>query len=168
MASLFRRPAAEADPSRLAGGTAGQLHLGAELPSGRPAGTTRPGTHVASPTAAPSRYASGQEPARTTARLGASEPPPVLPKSYPHSDPLPSLQSEPPARADPPAENRGKDSVALHTIVDGDTLPALAKRYCGRTDGWVEIFDANREILTSPEVLPIGARLRIPLGTVKE
>ncbi len=49
-----------------------------------------------------------------------------------------------------------------HTVVDGDTLPQLAQQYLGRADRYMEIFDYNRDVLQSPDVLPIGAELRIP------
>ncbi|CAK8989632.1 LysM domain-containing protein [Durusdinium trenchii] len=50
-----------------------------------------------------------------------------------------------------------------HKIIDGDTLRSLAKRYLGEESRYLEIFEANREQLSSPEVLPIGAELLIPL-----
>jgi len=49
-----------------------------------------------------------------------------------------------------------------HRIVDGDTLPNLAQRYLGRPDRYQEIFERNRDVLKNPEILPIGAELRIP------
>ena len=49
-----------------------------------------------------------------------------------------------------------------HTIVDGDTLEQLAERYLGTADRAQEIFEANRDVLSSPQLLPIGTRLRIP------
>jgi nucleoid-associated protein YgaU len=49
-----------------------------------------------------------------------------------------------------------------HKIVDGDTLPGLSQQFLGRPDRYMEIFDYNRDVLRSPDVLPIGAELRIP------
>jgi len=49
-----------------------------------------------------------------------------------------------------------------HVVVDGDTLPSLAERYLGDASRWKEIFDANRDLLFDPDVLPIGSRLRLP------
>ena len=51
-----------------------------------------------------------------------------------------------------------------HKMIDGDTLPKLSQQYYGRTDRYMEIFDFNRDVLQSPDVLPIGAELRIPSG----
>ena len=45
----------------------------------------------------------------------------------------------------------------VHRIVDGDTLPALAERYLGSPSRAREIFDANRSVLSDPELLPIAA-----------
>jgi nucleoid-associated protein YgaU len=60
--------------------------------------------------------------------------------------------------------------VALisHRIVDGDTLSGLAQRYLGSSKRFTEIFDANRDQLQSPDLLPIGVVLRIPRHEVPE
>jgi LysM repeat protein len=49
-----------------------------------------------------------------------------------------------------------------HRVEDGDTLTALAVRYLGRADGYRQIFELNRDVLSSPDLLPIGAVLKIP------
>lgn len=49
-----------------------------------------------------------------------------------------------------------------HRIADGDTLSKLAQRYLGDPARENEIFAYNRDVLTSPEILPIGRWLRIP------
>ncbi len=53
-----------------------------------------------------------------------------------------------------------------HRIADGDTLPDLAQRYLGDKTRALEIFEANRHILPSPEILPIGQEITIP-GAVR-
>ena len=86
-------------------------------------------------------------------------PPPELPKSYPDSgqpastrwgasfsEMLPETASAPPT----------------HKIIDGDSLALLAERYLGSASRAMEIYEANRNVLTHPEVLPIGAELKIP------
>jgi nucleoid-associated protein YgaU len=50
----------------------------------------------------------------------------------------------------------------IHRIADGDTLSKLAERYLGRADRSPELFEYNRDVLRTPDVLPIGADLRIP------
>ncbi len=49
-----------------------------------------------------------------------------------------------------------------HVVVDGDTLTGLAARYLGSSDRYGEIFSANRQLLSKPDLLPIGATLVIP------
>ena len=49
-----------------------------------------------------------------------------------------------------------------HVVVDGDTLTGLAARYLGSSDRYAEIFSANRQLLSKPDLLPIGATLVIP------
>lgn len=49
-----------------------------------------------------------------------------------------------------------------HRIVDGDTLQILSQTYYGSADHALIIFEANRQSLTSPSILPLGVELRIP------
>lgn len=49
-----------------------------------------------------------------------------------------------------------------HHVVDGDTLSKLAQRYLGSADRYMQLYDANRDILGSPDLLPIGSVLKIP------
>lgn len=52
--------------------------------------------------------------------------------------------------------------TSRHVVVDGDTLSTLASRYLGRAEAYLEIFELNRDVLASPDLLPIGAVLKIP------
>ncbi len=49
-----------------------------------------------------------------------------------------------------------------HIVVDGDSLAKLAKRYLDSPDRADVIFAANRDVLKSPDLLPIGVELKIP------
>jgi nucleoid-associated protein YgaU len=49
-----------------------------------------------------------------------------------------------------------------HKVADGDTLAQLAQHYLGSADRWRELYEYNRDVLANPELLPIGAELRIP------
>jgi nucleoid-associated protein YgaU len=51
-----------------------------------------------------------------------------------------------------------------HTIHDGDTLESLAVRYLGDADRATDILEANRQVLSDPEILPIGVQIVIPRG----
>lgn len=84
--------------------------------------------------------------------LDAGQPSPQLPKSYPGIASLPTTSSAS-ARSDAPRR---------HKIVDGDTLETLAERYLGHAERAGELFDLNRDVLSNPELLPIGTFLRIP------
>ena len=90
------------------------------------------------------------------------EPPPTLARSYPSFSGQPAT-SPATARAAERLGGESSDGAArTHLIVDGDTLHGLAERYLGDADRYLEIYEANRDLLPSPEVLPIGARLKIP------
>jgi nucleoid-associated protein YgaU len=67
-----------------------------------------------------------------------------------------------PAAAEPPSR---ATTFRLHRISDGDTLRALAEQYLGDADRYMEIYQCNRDVLSDPFVLPIGAELRIPPRT---
>ena len=59
--------------------------------------------------------------------------------------------------------SRASTSRALsHRISDGDTLSKLAVEYLGSADRYLEIFEYNRDVLTKPDLLPIGKTLKIP------
>jgi LysM repeat protein len=60
------------------------------------------------------------------------------------------------------ASDSGASDPRTHRIVDGDTLSKLASRYLGRADRFLEIFEFNRDVLASPDLLPIGSTLKIP------
>jgi nucleoid-associated protein YgaU len=56
------------------------------------------------------------------------------------------------------AESGGR----THLVVDGDSLAKLAERYLDDAGLDDEIYRLNRDVLASPELLPIGVELRIP------
>jgi nucleoid-associated protein YgaU len=49
-----------------------------------------------------------------------------------------------------------------HVVRDGDTLGDLAQRYYGDAGRYRDILEANRDVLNSADLLPIGVQLRIP------
>jgi nucleoid-associated protein YgaU len=81
--------------------------------------------------------------------------------------PLDSVQEQPREVTTLPAESSASSGfsyggVTRHTVADGDTLTRLAQLYLGRADAYLEIYEANRGVLTTPDLLPIGAVLVIP------
>jgi nucleoid-associated protein YgaU len=61
-----------------------------------------------------------------------------------------------------PAAAPTDQTASTHTIVDGDTLASLAERYLGAAGRANEIFQANRDVLSNPDLLPIGVELKLP------
>ena len=55
-----------------------------------------------------------------------------------------------------------QDAVRRHTVAEGDTLFLLAKHYYDDVNRFVDIFEANRDQLQSPEQLTPGTELIIP------
>ena len=90
------------------------------------------------------------------------EPPPALADSYPRSARLAGARWGMSMDMVLPADAASDDTARTHTIVDGDTLAALAQRYLGSAARAMEIYEANRDVLTSPALLPIGSELKIP------
>jgi chromosome segregation ATPase len=50
----------------------------------------------------------------------------------------------------------------VHTVDSGENLSSISLRYYGTPNRWREIFDANRDVMNSPNQLAPGVRLRIP------
>ena len=53
-------------------------------------------------------------------------------------------------------------SGRTHIVIDGDSLQRLADRYLDDPARSDEIYQLNRDLLASPDLLPIGVELRIP------
>ncbi|MGI8808315.1 MAG: Gmad2 immunoglobulin-like domain-containing protein [Acidimicrobiales bacterium] len=51
-----------------------------------------------------------------------------------------------------------------HTVVPGDTLSGLAEAFYGDASLFSRIFDANRNVVSDPDVLVADQILRIPVG----
>jgi nucleoid-associated protein YgaU len=55
--------------------------------------------------------------------------------------------------------------IAEHTVVAGETLSGLAKKYHGSEAqaNWMEIYEANKDVIgDSPNVILVGQVLKIP------
>lgn len=53
--------------------------------------------------------------------------------------------------------------VEYYTIVSGDTLSGIAKKYLGNAMSYPKIFEANREVIKDPNLIYPGQKIRIPL-----
>jgi nucleoid-associated protein YgaU len=69
---------------------------------------------------------------------------------------------EPTSSGDTSADENRPKGPRIRIVVDGDSLRSLARRYLGSSDRFMEIYAANRDILSSPELLQIGMQLKIP------
>lgn len=50
----------------------------------------------------------------------------------------------------------------IYEVKSGDTLGAIAQRFYGKASLYPKIFDANRDILTNPDLIKVGQKLKIP------
>lgn len=55
-----------------------------------------------------------------------------------------------------------------HRVADGDTLVGLAQRYLGSAEYARLIYEANCDLLSDPDLLPIGLELKIPEAPSEE
>lgn len=63
-----------------------------------------------------------------------------------------------------PTEIETAQTAALqtHVIKSGESLSTIAEHYLGSQGRFQEVFDANRDVLTDPNRLPLGATIVIP------
>lgn len=98
--------------------------------------------------------------------------PPELPERYhplveqhgetqraPRAETLPSPQ---PRRVELTQPGTRKSETRTHRIVDGDTLARIAARYWADAELAHQLWEANRDVLSAPDPLPIGVMLKIP------
>ena len=64
-------------------------------------------------------------------------------------------------RAASPASS-SQATIQTYTVQAGDTLSAIAKRLLGNANAYMEIFNANRDQLSNPDVIKPGQVLKIP------
>ena len=50
----------------------------------------------------------------------------------------------------------------IHVVASGETLSAIAKQYYGNANKYNVIFEANQDVLDSPDRIFPGQKLRIP------
>lgn len=54
------------------------------------------------------------------------------------------------------------DYYTLHTVVSGDSLSKLSKKYYDNMSHYMQIFEANRDQLKDPDMIKVGQVLTIP------
>ncbi|BFO62293.1 hypothetical protein AVXHC21_41880 [Acidovorax sacchari] len=60
------------------------------------------------------------------------------------------------------AVQASEPEAQYHDVVRGDTLSAIAKKYYGDANKYPRIFEANQPMLTHPDKIYPGQKLRIP------
>lgn len=63
-----------------------------------------------------------------------------------------------------PVEIRRSPEYTDYTVQKGDTLQKISNKMFGTTKKWKKIFEANKDILRSPDKLRPGMKIRIPTG----
>lgn len=54
------------------------------------------------------------------------------------------------------------EAAQYHDVVRGDTLSAIAKKFYGNANKYMVIFEANKPMLSDPDKIYPGQKLRIP------
>jgi nucleoid-associated protein YgaU len=56
----------------------------------------------------------------------------------------------------------GQPAQQTYTVVAGDTLSGIAKKFLGNANAYMDIFNANKDQLTDPDKIKPGQVLKIP------
>jgi nucleoid-associated protein YgaU len=81
------------------------------------------------------------------------------PRQVRATKPQPAAET-PTAEAAPVVES---PYLAEHTVVSGDNLYAIARKYYGADTNWKKIYEANKELIgDNPSLIRPGQLLRIP------
>ncbi|MDZ7267988.1 MAG: LysM peptidoglycan-binding domain-containing protein [candidate division KSB1 bacterium] len=54
------------------------------------------------------------------------------------------------------------DVYGYYTVKSGDTLSKLAKQHLGDAKRYMEIFNLNKDILSNPDLIKVGQKLKLP------
>lgn len=80
----------------------------------------------------------------------------------PVAAPAPVPAAAPVVTAGAPAQTAAAAAAKVHVVKKGDTLGAIAQKYYGKAGAYMKIFEANKDILTDPDKIKPGQKLRIP------
>ena len=78
-----------------------------------------------------------------------------------------TMRDPTPTRSAAPAPHQTTAAPAAaggttYTVVSGDTLSAISKKFYGNANDYMEIFNANRDQLTDPDKIKPGQVLKFP------
>lgn len=71
----------------------------------------------------------------------------------------------PAAQRAPATASGGATPPITYTVQPGDTLSAIAKKFMGNPSEYMDIYNANRDQLTDPNMIKPGQVLKIPQHT---
>jgi nucleoid-associated protein YgaU len=74
--------------------------------------------------------------------------------------PPPAAAAPPPVPAPSTVGTSGSEQT--YTVVAGDSLSKIAKRFYGDANKWPRIHEANRDQIKNPDLIHPGQKLRIP------
>ena len=90
-------------------------------------------------------------------------PPPPLLDSQAPPPPVAAWAAAPSPLHAAPATDIAVDLMpATYVVRDGDDLTSISTRFYGHPGAAVAVWQANRDIIPDPNLLPIGAELRLP------
>ena len=64
---------------------------------------------------------------------------------------------------EPVVEPEPEPETVTYVVVRGDTLWRIAARYLGSGYKWKLLYDANKDIISNPNLIYVGQTLMIPL-----
>ena len=70
--------------------------------------------------------------------------------------------SQPSSLGTPQFQTQGASPTVTYTVQSGDTLSAIAKKFLGNANDYMDIFNANRDQLSDPDKIKPGQVLKIP------
>jgi nucleoid-associated protein YgaU len=108
------------------------------------------------------------EPATDPRQEQAPEPPPepaaeTRKEPAPEPQPVPELAPDPVLDPEPVPQAEAVDrSPRYYTVKPGDTLYRISKSVYGEDKYWKAIYQANKNVITTPNTVQPGWKLRLP------
>jgi len=66
-------------------------------------------------------------------------------------------------KAPPPPKEEPAPKDEFYEIKSGDTLGKISKQFYGKSSAYMKIFEANRDIISDPNKIYPGQKIRIPI-----
>jgi len=77
-------------------------------------------------------------------------------------DKIKEVGGETPTDIQADIKTEATDYYHIHKVESGDTLGKIAKEYLGEAGKYMEVFNANKDQLTNPDLIKVGQELKIP------